>query len=280
MVSTRKTVEPTPFVHLMNNVLTSATYATAFEAWGVTSVTDLLSLTKEDIESDFPGTDGATTRLRLMDRKKILEVQDWFHDVNDDPSPDVWFALTVEVLEEFRTTRTMSKTLKSIPSLTSGAMVPDPATPAASTDRAAPDLAYEFAKATKRSFSDLKQFKDAHQWTWWHRHLISTSRAQGIGNVYDVNFEPTTDAEKKLFQLQNEFAFSCLEQALHTADGKLFIREFQETGNARGVYQRLVATYNTGEAGRLKAEKIETELQDMRLDVRQWKKGCQAFLTA
>jgi hypothetical protein len=65
---------------------------------GVTLVTDLLSLIKEDIELDFPGTDGATTRLRLMDRKKILEVQDWFHDVTDDPSPDVWFALSVEVL--------------------------------------------------------------------------------------------------------------------------------------------------------------------------------------
>ena len=76
------------------------------------------------------------------------------------------------------------------------------------------------------------------------------------------------------------FATSCLEQALHTADGKLFICEFQESGNARGVYPRLVATYNTGEAGCLKAEKIETELQDMRLDVKQWKKGCQAFLTA
>ena len=200
--------------------------------------------------------------------------------MNDDPSPDVWFALTVEVLEEFRTTCTTLKTLKSIPSLTSGAMVPGPAPQAASADCAAPDLAYEFAKTTKRSFSDLKQFKDAHQWTWWHCHLISTLRAQGIGNVYDANFEPVTDAEKKLFKLQNEFAFSCLEQALHTADGKLFIREFQESGNARGVYQHLVATYNTGETGCLKAEKIETELQDMRLDVRQWKKGCQAFLTS
>jgi hypothetical protein len=109
--------------------------------------------------------------------------------------------------------------------------------------------------------------------------LISTSRAQGIGNVYDINFEPMTDAKKKLFRLQNEFSFNCLEQAIHTADGKLFIREFQESGNACGVYQHLVATYKTGEAGHLKAEKIETELQDMRLDVRQWKKGCQAFLT-
>jgi hypothetical protein len=67
MVSTRQTVEPTPFVHLMNNVLTSVMYASAFEAWGVTLVTDILPLTNEDIESDFPGTDGATTCLRLMD---------------------------------------------------------------------------------------------------------------------------------------------------------------------------------------------------------------------
>ena len=89
-----------------------------------------------------------------------------------------------------------------------------------------------------------------------------------------------TDAEKKLFKLQSEFAFSCLEQTLRTADGKFFIREFQESGNAHSMYPCLVATYNTGEVGRLKAEKIETELQDMGLDVRQWKKGCQAFLTA
>jgi hypothetical protein len=73
MVSTRQTVEPTPFAHLMNNVLTSAMHATAFEAWGVTLVTDILSLTKEDIESDFPGTNGATTRLLLMDKKRFLK---------------------------------------------------------------------------------------------------------------------------------------------------------------------------------------------------------------
>ncbi len=110
--------------------------------------------------------------------------------------------------------------------------------------------------------------------------LVASPLPPGIGNVYDINFEPETDAEKKLFKLQNELALSCLEQALHTADGKLFVREFKESGNARGVYQRLVATYNTGKTGCLKAEKIEAELQDMRLDVRQWKKGCQAFLTA
>jgi hypothetical protein len=100
--------------------------------------------------------------------------------VTDDPSPDVWFALTVEVLEEFRATRNTLKTSKSIPSLTSGAMVPNPAPPVASVDPAAPDLAYEFSKATKQSFSDLKQFKDAHQWTRWHCHLISMSRAQPV----------------------------------------------------------------------------------------------------
>jgi hypothetical protein len=200
------------------------------------------------------------------------------HEENEDPSPDVWFVLTADVLEEFCANRTATK--KSIPSVTMNAVVSDPVQPVAFVDCGTPDLACEFAKATKRSFSDLKHLKDAHHWTWWHCHLISTLHAQGIGNVYDVDNEPTTDAERKLFQLQNEFAFSCFEQALHTADGKLFTCEFQETGNTCGVYQHLVATYNTSEAGCLKAEKIETELQDMRLDVRQWKKGYQAFLTA
>jgi hypothetical protein len=86
-----------------------------------------------------------------MDQKRILDIQDWFHVVTNDPSPDVWFALTVEALEEFCVTHTMLKTSKSIPSLTSGAMVPNPVSPVA-----APGLAYEFSKArTKQSFSDL-----------------------------------------------------------------------------------------------------------------------------
>jgi hypothetical protein len=66
--------------------------------------------------------------------------------VTDDPSPDVWFALTVEVLEEFRTSHATLKTLKSIPSLTSGVMVPGPAPPAASADPVAPDLTHEFSR--------------------------------------------------------------------------------------------------------------------------------------
>ncbi len=44
----------------------------------MTSVTDVMSLTKEDIESDFPGGDGMTTCLHFMDCRKLLEVQDWF----------------------------------------------------------------------------------------------------------------------------------------------------------------------------------------------------------
>ena len=42
----------------------------------MTSVTDVMSLTKEDIESDFPGGDGMTTCLHFMDCRKLLEVQD------------------------------------------------------------------------------------------------------------------------------------------------------------------------------------------------------------
>jgi hypothetical protein len=41
----------------------------------------------------------------------------------------------------------------------------------------------------------------------------------------------------------------------------------------------MLEAYNAGEAGKLKAERIEGELQEMRLDAK-WKKGCQNFLTA
>ena len=67
----------------------------------------------------------------LILTKKILEVQDWFHEECEDPSADVWFSLTAEVLEEFRAACTAMKTSKSIPSLTSGKVASGPAPPAA-----------------------------------------------------------------------------------------------------------------------------------------------------
>ncbi len=180
---------------------------------GVTLVADILSLTNEDIDSDFPCIDGAC--LRLIDWKKILEVKEWFRGVTDDPSPDVCFALTVEVLEELTPSCTTTlKTLKSIPSSTSGATVPGPTScfcwPCWSW------FGLWVFQGNKQSFSDLKQFQDAHRWIWWHCHLISKSRSQDIGNVFDFNFESTFDVEKKLFKLLNEFALSCLEHALHS----------------------------------------------------------------
>jgi hypothetical protein len=159
----------------------------------------------EDIESDFPGTNGATTCLCLMDQKKILEVQDWFHDVTNNPSLDVWFALTVEVIEEFRATCTASKTSKSIPSLTSGA---DSALPAALDDRVAPDLAYEFAKTTKQSFSDLKQFV---------RYLYIGANNKGYRNRFHMSLQIKDNVDcLQSLDADDDFVFSCFITAKTT----------------------------------------------------------------
>ena len=143
-----------------------------------------------------------------MEQKKILDVQGWYFSL-ETPNLESWFGLTADVFQAHRSTKVevLAKSVASVGCLS------------------ALDLAMEFAKGTKRSFTDLKHFKEASQWNTWHRHLISTARAQGIARVYDLAYTPVTVEEEKLYKLQNEFAFSRLELAIHTADGKLFLRE-------------------------------------------------------
>jgi hypothetical protein len=129
----------------------------------------------------------------------------------------------------------------------------------------------EFAKGTKHSFNNLKHFKEASQWNSWHRILISTARAQGIVQIYNLSYTPG-NAKRSYIKFR-----SCLELIIHTADGKLVLRESQVSGDSHAVYHCMLDAYNAGEAGKLKAKRIEGELQGMRLNAK-WKKGCQHFL--
>jgi hypothetical protein len=279
-----ETTEEQVFAHVMKEILYEPAFEMAFGIWGVKTVWELLSLSKEDLdEYNFLDEGGKVVKLRLMERKKILDAQGWYFSL-EAPNLESWLELTSEVFQAHRSTKveTFARSVASVASIASAGdfddyelVHPPPALP---TPAKTLDLAMEFAKGTKRSFNDLKHFKEASQWNTWHRHLISTARAQGIARVYDLTYTPANVAEEKLYKLQNEFAFSCLELAIHTADGKLFLREFQDSGDARSVYRRMLDAYNAGEAGKLKAERIEGELQEMRLDAK-WKKGCQHFLT-
>jgi hypothetical protein len=164
------------------------------------------------------------------------------------PNVESWFDLTTEVFQAHRSTKVeiLAKSIASVASVASPnnfddfKLIHSPPAPPTATKML--DLAMEFAKGTNRSFNNLKHFKEASQWNSWHCHLISTTRAQGSACIYDLSYTPANIAKEKLYKLQNEFAFSCLELAIHTADGKMFLLEFQDSGDARAVYYCMDAT--------------------------------------
>jgi hypothetical protein len=54
-------------------VLDKPAFKMAFGIWGVKTVLELLSLSKEDLDKG-----GKVVKLCLMERKKILDVQGWY----------------------------------------------------------------------------------------------------------------------------------------------------------------------------------------------------------
>ena len=177
------TTEEQAFAHVLKEIFYKPAFEMAFGIWGVKTVWELLSLSKEDLDEG-----GKVVKLRLMERKKILDVQGWYFSL-ETPNLESWFAFNSEVFQAHRSTKaeTLVRSIGSVASIASvgdyedfDLVHPPPAPP---TPAKTLDLAMEFAKGTKRSFNDLKHFKEASQWNTWHRHLISTARAQGIARV-------------------------------------------------------------------------------------------------
>jgi hypothetical protein len=136
-----------------------------------------------------------------------------------------------------------------------------------------------FLKGVRRNVSNYTKFKEAKQWQRWERYLQSTASAQGVENVFNPLYVPTTDDEKALFKEQQKYGYQVLEQAIQSSEGMVIVREYSQTKDAQAVYTKLQARYAHSQAARLARDALEQELSEFCLDST-WKKGCVPFLVA
>jgi hypothetical protein len=105
-----------------------------------------------------------------------------------------------------------------------------------SPPRTASSVIHNFRKGIKGSVSDYKPFKEDRLWRAWHRHILTTARAQNVENVLDLTYKPSTPDEVALLAEQQKFVFSVFEQTIFTSDGIVFVRIHSSTGNATAVF--------------------------------------------
>jgi hypothetical protein len=155
------------------------------------------------------------------------------HRANEDnPIGDNWNEIKRE--DEFNTYRvgpSFNGTIFGSPSPS------NPGTPAAggASSTHARDAVADFTRGIKHDPSQLPPIlKDDKQWDGWNRSHIAQARAQGVVDVMNSEYKPTTTEVKQTYM------FAVFEKTLLTDQGKAYVREYEKKSDApQSIYLRI-----------------------------------------
>lgn len=99
-------------------------------------------------------------------------------------------------------------------------------TPAADSSSYTPSQ--EFEKGNRRSVSDYKIFREKKHWNQYNRQLLITGDSQGIGNVFDATYKPTTAEEIDLFATVQRYAMSVFGHTLQESLSLTILRRYTD----------------------------------------------------
>ena len=129
----------------------------------------------------------------------------------------LWIALT---REEYTTWR--GKTLHEM-NVTNP--IPPPPSPTGMTNTTQTSAASTstdvqlFKKSIRRDPSLFAALKDDRMWESWNLTFVAQANSQGLHNILDPEYTPTTNEDRELFKHQQEYMFS-VTKVLQTDTGK------------------------------------------------------------
>ena len=195
--------------HLMDHVLVRADdtpLKQSLKKAGIRNLMDLLTMPSQDIDSlTFDKSETEKDLPVLRSDKRLISVLIAFHrhhlESGRNMSKDEWLALTQEEFDEFRIGPLIDQE-------TTGTQ-PRTSNPPSSSNKMTP--AEQFKRAIKLDQSAFPTLKDERFNEPWHRSFETQADAQGVSNILNENYAPSSPEEQDLFILQQKFVYAVLE---------------------------------------------------------------------
>jgi hypothetical protein len=120
-------------------------------------------------------------------------------------------------------------------------LVNNPGTPAASSTHARDAIAADFKRGiVQRGPPQFPILKDDKEWDGWNRSHNAQARAQqGVEDVMNSTYKPTTTEDKALFTVKQTYMFAVFKKKLLTDQGKAYVREYEKQSDAQSIYRRI-----------------------------------------
>lgn len=107
---------------------------------------------------------------------------------------------------------------------------------------------------------------------------MAQARAQGVIDVLNSHYIPTTADDKAIFHKQQAFMYAVFERTLQTDQGKAFVRAHENDFDAQHVYASLVAYSVTSTKAALDSSHLLSYITAAKLADGNWKGSAHSFI--
>jgi hypothetical protein len=135
-----------------------------------------------------------------------------------------------------------------------------------------------FMRGAKRDPTLFAVMKTDSQYDTWLRQTKSQANTQGLRNVINGNYNPSTQEEIEVFQCQQEYMYSVFLLTMQTDFGKRLVRQHENTQDAQTIFSEYVKYYSDSIKAELESTKVYEYLANTRLGDGTWKGTYHAFI--
>ena len=272
--------------HVFENILQldkpkNGTFASALDLSGVSSITDIMLLSSDQIQN-MKTRDSSSAEIRdLHDAfKSRIHAFQQFVRVNSlygRNSSSKWLDYSEEdftdfILENYDPSL-IGKPIRSMSSKETSVSTP---TMVANSQKRDPVI--EFKRGIKRDITAFTALKEDKQWDAWDRNTIAQARAQDVSEVLDPLYHPKTETDVALFDEKQKYMFAVFEKNLLTDQGKAVVREHASSYDAQQVYRDIKNYALDSTKANIEASNLLSYITSAKIGDGHWKGTAEGFI--
>ena len=216
---------------------------------GITDINAFMTMTATDIDRlqcTVPDGDdkGQVKPVPRWLRRLVSVFYDFvlYRQYKQNAIGDKWTSITKEEFDTFRSSSDYLKARSGHSDAVNFALLGPPSTSSTTGSTSSTTHSYlssedMFKRGIKRDQTLFPTLKDERFHDSWHRTFENQAHAQGVAEVIDPNYTPSSQSEINVFKLMQTFMYAVLETKVLTSKGKEIVRKYEGTKDAQAAYK-------------------------------------------
>jgi hypothetical protein len=255
--------------HVLENVMgldAQSPLQLALAANGIDDIRDLIVLSKDEVAALEYDASGTTKKVPVHQCKLVKILRDFidYRSLTGNPVGTNFLSLNEEEFSEFQISPNYD------PNATGNARFASIGT--SSTGPSATVLSMNshsaveaIRKSIKKDQSAFPTLKDERFHDSWHREFVNQCRAQGVSEVIDKSYTPSTPDQVAVFQVKQEFVYAVLASKVLTTKGKEIVRKHFDKADAQKAYEELEKHHTSSTSAVISARDILSYLTTVKI---------------